>query len=218
MMRYRNAVTATTTTAVIGAAVFLIGTILHPARDGHGVAAAGHTYGVTHAVQAIGLALQAIALANLTAPAGRRLIARNAALAGVVAWLGLIVYDGAVNPATARYAPQLVHTAANLDAGGALIVLPALVLFPIGFALLAATVIRDGDRWTGLLLGAGAVTYWIGGLLIFAAGPHSPFIQVLEIAGAVPYAVGFARYGGARQGGARDRGTPLSDRSLRPTT
>jgi hypothetical protein len=39
-MRYRNAITATTT-AVIGATVFLIGTILHPARDGHGVAAAG---------------------------------------------------------------------------------------------------------------------------------------------------------------------------------
>jgi hypothetical protein len=76
-----------------------------------------HTYGVTHAVQAIGLALQAIALANLTAPAGRRLVARNAALAGVVAWFGLIVYDGAVNPATARHAPQLVHTAVGRRSG-----------------------------------------------------------------------------------------------------
>lgn len=184
---------STTVIGAAGALLFLIGTILHPARDGHGVAAAGQTYGVTHAVQAIGLVLLAVVLANLAFPPGRRL-ARNAALAGTLAWLALIVYDGAHNPVVARYAPELVHTPASLDPGGALIAIPALVLFPAGYALLATALVRSGARGTGLLLGSGAVTYWVGGLLIFAVGPHTPLIQILEVSGAALFAVGFTLF------------------------
>jgi hypothetical protein len=50
---------------------------------------------------------------------------------------------------------------------------------------------RSGARWTGLLLGAGAITYWAGGLLIFAVGPRTPLIQTLEVSGAGLFAVGF---------------------------
>jgi hypothetical protein len=181
---------STATTGAAGALLFLAGTVLHPDRDGHGVAAAGHAYGITHAVQAIGLALLALALANLAIPV-RSQLARNAAMAGTLAWLALIVYDGAHNPVVARYAPELVHTPADLDPGGALLAVPALVLFPGGYALLATVLARSGARWTGLLLGAGAITYWAGGLLIFAVGPHTPFIQILEVIGAGLFALGF---------------------------
>ncbi len=36
-------------------------------------------------------------------------------------------------------------------------------------------------RWPALLLGAGAVVYTIGGLLIFALGPQSSLIQIFEV-------------------------------------
>ncbi|MFI9597741.1 hypothetical protein [Nonomuraea sp. NPDC052265] len=181
---------ATTTTAIAGAVLFLLGTILHPARDGHGMAVAVDRYGITHAVQAIGLALQAVALARLTPV--RRLSAHHAALAGVLAWLALIVYDGSHNPVTARFAPELVHTSADLSPSGALFVLPGLVLFPAGYAILATSLVRGGARWCALLLGIGALIYWLGGLLIFAAGPRSPFVQILEVIGAGLYTAGFA--------------------------
>lgn len=196
----RRSPTVTTATAIAGAILFLSGTILHPARDGHGVADAGDLYGITHAVQAIGLAVQAIALTRLAAPSRRTLAARNAALAGTLAWFALIVYDGSHNPVTARYAPELVHTPADLDPAGALLVLPALLLFPAGYALLAAALVRGGGRrpGPGLLLGVGALTYWTGGLLIFAADPRSQLIQILEVIGAALYALGFALLGRAR--------------------
>jgi hypothetical protein len=190
-MNSRSFARMTFGTAVVGSALFLSGTILHPARDGHGVAAVGDVYGSTHAVQAIGLALQVLALANPPALAWRR-FAWNAALAGTLAWFGLIVYDGTHNPVTARYAPELVHTGADLDLGGALLAFPALLLFPAGHALLAAVLVRAGRHWPGLLLGVGAVIYWAGGLLIFAAGPRSPLIQILEAIGAVLYTIGFS--------------------------
>ncbi|MFB4317822.1 hypothetical protein [Actinomadura sp. 21ATH] len=184
-------------TAIVGAILFLAGTILHPARDGHGVAEAGDVYGITHAIQAIGLAVQAITLTCLAAASHRFPASLSAALAGTLAWLALIVYDGSHNPVTARYAPELVHTPVDLDPVGALLALPALLLFPAGHALLATALIRSGTRLPGLLLGAGALTYWAGGLLVFAAGPRSPFIQILEVVGAALFSLGFALLGRA---------------------
>jgi hypothetical protein len=188
-------------TAFVGGPLFLVGTILHPARDGHGVAAAGQLYGITHDLQAIGLLLQAVALVGLLASVPRlawRLWPWYAALIGTLSWFGLIMYDGAHNPVTARYAPDLVHTPADLDAGGAIVVLPALLLFPFGYAFLGAALDRHGRRWTGVLLGAGAVVYTVGGLLIFAIGPSSSLIQITEVAGAAPYALAFVLLGRAR--------------------
>lgn len=198
--------------AVVGAAVFLLGTLLHPARDGHGIAAAGHRYGVTHAIQAIGLLLLAVALADLSARARARQGHRRStapwltAMAGTVAWVMLIVYDGAHNPLAARLAPQLVHTSADIDAGGALIVVPALVLFPLGYLLLGSRLFRDGRRWTGALLGLGALVYTLGGVFIFVLGPHSPVIEAVEIAGATPYALAFVLLGAGAEPGVRSAG------------
>lgn len=191
-------------TAFVGGPLFLVGTILHPARDGHGVAAAGELYGFTHDVQAIGLLLQAVALVGLLASLPRftwRLWPWYAALVSTLSWFALIVYDGAHNPVTARYAPDLVHTPADLDLGGAIVVIPALLLFPIGYAILGVALARHGRRWTGALLGAGAVVYTVGGLLIFAISPSTPLIQVLEVAGAAPYAIGFVLLGRPQRGG-----------------
>ena len=181
--------------AFIGGPMFLIGTILHPARDGHGIAAVGELYGITHSVQAIGLLLLVVALAGMLATVRHESswspIGWYGALVGTLSWFGLIVYDGSHNPVMARYAPDLVHTAADLEAGGAIIVLPALLLFPLGYALLGVALYRSDLRWAGLLAGGGALVYTIGGLLIFELGPSSPLVQTLEVAGAIPFAIGF---------------------------
>jgi hypothetical protein len=181
--------------STFGAVVFFIGTTLHPPRDGEGIAAVADLYGLTHSIQAIGLMFLCLGLANLLAEATRhasRLIASlNAALLGTLTWLGLIVYDGAHNPVTAQHAPELVHMPGNLDIGAALIALPALLLFPLGHAALGWKLRREGLRGAGLLIAAGAVTYTIGGTLIFLLGPHSTLIQPIEIAGSLALALGF---------------------------
>ncbi len=127
-------------TALIGGPLFLLGTVLHPARDGQGIAAVGQIYGLTHDVQAIGLLLQAISLVSLftlgMGSFGRRgLMAWYTVLVGTLLWFGLIIFDGSHNPVMARLAPDIVHTPADLDAGGAIIVLPALILFPAGYVM-----------------------------------------------------------------------------------
>lgn len=195
---------AATITAAIGALLFLLGTIVHPARDGAGVAAAGDLYGVTHAVQALGLLLQVVGLTGMISriPIGEHgRWAWYAALIGTLAWLCLIVYDGAANPLMARYAPHLVHAPGGLDPGVAAIILPALLLFPFGYVALGATLARSGRRWSGLLLGLGAVIYTIGGLFIFALGPNARLIQIFEVIGAAMYAGGFLVLGFAGNAG-----------------
>lgn len=187
-------------TAFVGGPLFLVGVVLHPARDGIGVHAAGAMYGITHALQAFSLLLQAVCLVSVYAAGvprfGRRgLSAFFSALVGTLLWFGLIAIDGSRNPVVARYAHALVHTPADFEPGVAMIILPALVLFPIGYVLLARLLVGVGAKWPGLLLGVGAVLYVLGGLCIFALGPHSPLIQTLEISGAVPYALGFVLLG-----------------------
>jgi hypothetical protein len=71
-------------------------------------------------------------------------------------WFGLLVFDGSHNPVTARFTPDLVHTPADIDTGGALIVFPALLLFPLGNALLALLRPR---RTPAVLIGVGAAVY-----------------------------------------------------------
>ncbi len=187
-------------TALVGGPLFLVTVVLHPARDGMGVYAAGAMYGITHALQAMSLLLQAVCLVSMYAAGVRRFGRRGvsaffSALVGTLLWFGLIAIDGSRNPAVARYAPALVHTAADLEPGVAIIILPALVLFPIGYVLLARLLMGVGAKWPGLLLGVGAVLYLLGGLCIFALGPQSPLIRTLEISGAIPYALGFVLLG-----------------------
>lgn len=179
--------------ALVGAGLFLGGTVLHPARDGAGVLEAGPLYGFTHSLQAVGLAFIGVAIANLTIarPGSTGLFgAGNLALIGTVWWLALIVYDGAHNPAMAAYAPELVHTPSALEPGAGIIVGPALLLFPAGFIWLGRALARGGQGMTGWLLGGGALTYTVGGAMIFPLGPASPLIQALEVVGAAAHAVG----------------------------
>ncbi|WP_331755745.1 hypothetical protein [Streptomyces sp. NBC_01643] len=194
-----------TKAAILGGLLFLLGTALHPARDGHGVAEAGKLYGITHDLQAIGLLFQVVAIAGLLALASpissRHATAIYTALIGTLSWFALIVYDGSHNPAIARYAPDLVHTPEDLEIGGAILVMPALVLFPIGYVVLAVALARRGMRIMGILLGFGAVTYVIGGLLVFVIGPHSTLVQIVEVVGAVPYALGFIVLGSVMRAG-----------------
>lgn len=190
-------------TGLVGGPLFLLSVVLHPARDGIGVHAAGAMYGITHALQAFSLLLQGVCLVSLYAADvmrfGRRGVwAFSTALVGTLLWFGLIAIDGSRNPVLARYAPELVHSAADLDPGVAMIILPALVLFPIGYVLLARLLLSAGVKWPGLLLGFGAVLYVLGGFCIFALGPHSPLVQTLEISGSVPYALGFVLLGRER--------------------
>jgi hypothetical protein len=187
-------------TALTGGPLFLLGTILHPARDGSGIAAAGDWYAITHGLQALGLLLQTLSLVSIYALGARRfgrggLTALLAALVGTLLWFGLIVIDGSRNPAVARYAPEIVHTPADVSVGVAIVVLPALLLFPLGYLLFAGALARRGAVWAGVLLGLGALVYTSGGLAIFALGPRSPLIQALEVAGAIPYALGFVLLG-----------------------
>ena len=192
-------------TAMIGGPLFLLTVILHPARDGHDIAAHAEWYAFTHSMEAISLLIQATCLAGVLALGTGRLGSRGlaalyTALVGTVLWFGLIIYDGGHNPVTAKYAPDLVHTSGDLDIEGGIIVLAANILFPLGYVLLAVLLNRYGQRWTGLLLGSGGVLYAIGGTAaLFGFGPHSMITSVLEIAGAAPYALGYLLLG--RTGG-----------------
>ncbi len=190
-------------TALVGGPLFLATVILHPARDGHSIAAGAGWYAFTHTMEAISLLVQATCLAGVLALGVRRFAPRGlpalyTALVGTMLWFGLIVFDGGHNPVTARYAPDLVHTSADLDIEGGVIVLTANVLFPLGYVLLAVLLSRYGQRWTGLLLACGGVVYSIGGTVaLFGLGSHSMITSVIEIAGAAPYALGYVRLGRA---------------------
>ncbi|TDW75895.1 hypothetical protein [Kribbella pratensis] len=186
-------------TAFIGGPVFWLGTLLHPARDGWSIANVGERYGLTHDIQAAGLALQIVCLASMLAlgnQIGRRrdLGAWYAALVGTLLWFALIIFDGSHNPVRAEYAPSMVHEPADLDTPAALIVFPALLVFPLSYLWLGWT-LRKRLRLVGLLLGAGALAYTIGGLFIFTAGPKFGLIQIFEVAGATVYAVGYILLG-----------------------
>jgi hypothetical protein len=114
---------------------------------------------------------------------------------GTLLWFGLIAVDGTRNPVTAKYAPDVVHTPADLDAGSAIISLPALLVFPLGYVLLALLLTRHGIKWPVLLVGVGAVVYWSAAIPLFILGPKSPLSQILEVAGAAPFALGFVLLG-----------------------
>jgi hypothetical protein len=187
-------------TAFAGGPIFWLGTLLHPARDGWSIAAVGERYGLTHDIQALGLGLQVVCLASMIA-LGNQLARRRdlrawyAALAGTLFWFALIVFDGSHNPVRAEYAPSMVHEPADLDTPAALIVFPALLIFPLGYLWLGRILGRHGMRVAGALLGVGATAYTLGGLFIFTSGPRFGLIQLFEVAGATLYAVGYILLG-----------------------
>lgn len=187
-------------TALTGGPGFLLGVLLHPARDGAGIAAVGQLYGITHGLEAISLLLVAVSLVSIYVLDAERfgrsgVPAFLTAVVGTLLWFGLIAVDGTRNPVTAKYAPDIVHTTADLDAGAGIISLPALLVFPVGYVLLALLLTRHGSKWPGLLVGIGAVVYWSGSIPLLFLGPKSPLSQVLEVAGAVPFALGLVLLG-----------------------
>ena len=186
--------------AYAGGPVFLVGTILHPARDGWGMAKVGELYGLTHDIQAAGLLLAVVSLASMLAlglgvHARRDLLGWYASLVGTLLWFALIVFDGSHNPVRAHYEPSLVHTPSDIDAGSALIVFPALLVFPAGYIVLAFVVRRMGMTVAAVLLSAGSLVYTVGGLFIFTSGPGFPLIQIFEVAGAAAFASGYVLLG-----------------------
>ncbi|MEV0717438.1 hypothetical protein [Asanoa sp. NPDC050611] len=204
----------------VGGPLFLLTVIAHPARDGHDIAANASWYIFTHTMEAISLLILTVGLAGVLASAARRLSSGGlaailTALVGTMLWFGLIVYDGSHNPATAMYAPERVHTSADVDFEGGTIVLAANILFPLGYVLIAALLARHGQRWTGLLLGFGGVVYALGGTVsLFGFGPHSTITSIVEIAGAAPFALGhvlLARAGGRFRSPAHDAYRSESD-------
>jgi hypothetical protein len=200
-------------TAFIGGPLFLLGTILHPARDGWGMAKVGQLYGVTHDIQAAGLLLQVVSLASMLA-LGLRVQARRdlqgwyASLIGTLLWFALIIYDGSHNPVRAHYEPSLVHTTGDVDAGAAFIVFPALLIFPLGYALFAVMLRRHGMTSVALLLSVGSLVYTLGGLFIFTSGPRFALIQIFEVAGAALYALGYILLGNAASDAIEPATTP----------
>jgi hypothetical protein len=156
-------------TALTGGPGFLLGVLLHPARDGAGIAAVGQLYGITHGLEAISLLLVAVSLVSIYVLDAERfgrsgVPAFLTAVVGTLLWFGLIAVDGTRNPVTARYAPDIVHTTADLDAGAGIISLPALLVFSVGYVLLALLLTRYEIKWPGLLVGVGAVVYWSGSI------------------------------------------------------
>ncbi|GAA1853236.1 hypothetical protein [Asanoa iriomotensis] len=186
---------------VVGGPLFLLTVIAHPARDGHHIAANAGWYIFTHTMEAISLLVLTVGLAGFLALGTRRLRPGElasilTALVGTMLWFGLIVYDGSHNPATAMYAPDRVHTSADVDFEGGTIVLAANIVFPLGYVLLAVLLARHGRRWTGVLLGSGGVVYALGGTVsLFGFGPHSTATSIVEIVGATGLALGYVLLG-----------------------
>jgi hypothetical protein len=190
--------------ALLGGLAFAIGVILHPARDGAGVLAAGARYALIHDLIAFGLVLQALALVGLYATTGATLgrsgwRALVVTLVGVVLWVAVIIGDGLGNPVLARLDPALVHATDQGDTGtaaaGALLALPALLTFPTGYASWARVLRRRGlvPGWAATLSATGAVLYVIGGLGVLMFGPTSAFVPITESIGAVALAIGTTR-------------------------
>jgi hypothetical protein len=191
--------------ALLGGVAFTIGVLLHPARDGAGVLAAGARYGLVHDLIAFGLVLQVLALVGLYATTGPTLgragwRAFVLALLGLVLWVAVIIGDGLYNPVLARLDPALVHAADQGDPGTAasmaLLALPALLTFPTGYASWARVLRRRGlvPGWAAALTATGAVLYAVGGgvgILLF--GPAWAFVPAAEIIGAVALAIGTTR-------------------------
>jgi hypothetical protein len=204
-------------TGIIGGPFFLLTVILHPARDGHDIAANAGWYIFTHTMEALSLLVLAMCLAGVLALGAGRLrrsglSAILTAMVGTMLWFGLIVFDGSHNPATAMYAPDRVHTSADVDFMSGTIVLGANILFSLGYLLLALLLGRTGRGRIGLLLGFGGIVYALGGtVLLFGFGPHSMITSVFEIVGAAPFALGYIMLGGA--GGQIHRST--ADKSMR---
>lgn len=184
-------------TALIGGLAFVLGVVLHPGRSGWEIAAAPQ-YAIIHEVIALGLAVQLASLVGFRLLFRDRL-GRGAAsfwlvFAGQLLYFALIMFDGSHNPLMARLAPEIVHTPADADGATLLFVLPALIVFPLGYVAWGLALFRASlvPALPSIFSALGAILYAFGGIAIFILGPTSPVISASESIGAVMLAFGLA--------------------------
>lgn len=189
-------------TSIFGGVLFGVAVVLHPLRDGIDIFNSGVAYGAIHNVGVFGLMLQLFGLVGLyireaEAMGKRGLISFIVVFFGQMFYIGLLVVDGLRNPLLARFAPEVVHTAADSDPNQFTIVLPALGLFFFGYILFGVSLWSTSSlsRLGVLLITIGAPIYIIGGINIFILGPSSPIVSVIEILGAVPLGMGYLLLG-----------------------
>lgn len=194
--------------SMLGGLLFGAEVLLHPLRDGLSIENAGVAYGAIHNLGVFGLMLLLLGLVGLYVREAENMGQRGlnsfiAAFFGHVFYICLLVVDGLRNPLLAKYAPATVHTFADNDPNQLTIVFPALLLFFVGYVLFGSSLLstKSMPRLAILLITIGAPIYIIGGVNIFIIGPASPIISLIEIAGAVPFALGYILLGLALHSG-----------------
>ncbi len=188
--------------SMIGGLLFAAAVVLHPLRDGNDIAATGATYGAIHNIGVFGLIFELLGLIGLyireaDAMGRRGLNSFIVVFFGQVLYICLLVVDGLRNPLLAKYDPAAVHTFADNDPNELAIVLLALLLFFLGYLLFGSSLLsaKVRPRLGSLLLMLGGPVYIIGGINIFILGPASPLVSLIEITGAIPFAIGYILWG-----------------------
>ncbi len=188
--------------SIFGGLLFAAAVVLHPLRDGSSIAATGVAYGAIHSIGVLGLIFQLLGLIGLyiheADGMGRRgLNSFIVAFFGQVLYICLLVVDGLRNPLLAKFDPAAVHTFADNDPNELAIVLPALLLFFLGYLLFGSSLLsaKTQPRLGSLLMMIGGPVYILGGINIFILGPASPIISLIEITGAIPFAIGYVLLG-----------------------
>jgi hypothetical protein len=186
----------------LGGLIFAAYVVFHPLRDGSSIASTGVVYGAIHNIGVFGLIFQLLGLIGLyiqeADALGRRgLNSFIVVFIGQVLYICLTVVDGLRNPLLAKYAPATVHTFADNDPNMLAIVLPALLIFFLGYLLFGSSLLsaKVRPRLGSLLLMLGGPVYIIGGINIFILGPASPLVSLIEITGAIPFAIGYILWG-----------------------
>jgi hypothetical protein len=187
---------------ILGGVLFAVAVVLHPLRDGMSVFESGAAYGVIHNVGVFGLMLQLFGLVaiyvNGADTLGQRGLNSYVVLFfGQLFYICLLVLDGIANPILSIYAPEVVHSGRDVDPNFLTIVLPALLLYFVGYLLFGASLLsaKEQSRAGTWLITLGAPIYIIGGISIFVIGPSSYTVSLIEIAGAVPQGLGYILLG-----------------------
>jgi len=194
--------------SILGGLLFGAAVVLHPLRDGVSVFNSGAAYGFIHNVGVYGLIFQLLGLVGLyireaEALGPRGQISFVVVFFGQALWAVGLAIDGAVNPLLAQFAPETVH-AADAYPNQLIIGLPALALFFLGYLLFGTSLLRAKvqPRLGSWLIIIGAPLYIIGGISLFPLGPASPIVSLIEIAGGIPFSVGYILFGFKLRSGA----------------
>jgi hypothetical protein len=188
--------------SILGGVFFGVAVMLHPLRDGISILNSGVAYGAIHNLGVFGLMFQLLGLIGLYIREADALDQRGlnsfiVVFFGQLLYICLLVVDGLRNPLLAKYAPATVHTFADNDPNQLTIVVPALLLFALGYIVFGSSLLsaKTEPRLGSWLITVGAPVYIIGGINIFIIGPASPIISMIEVSGAIPLAIGYILLG-----------------------